>query len=325
MIKQAVILFAACSGATLFAEEKASIGVILPFSGDFARYGEQVRAGIEASPLKEYTLVYEDEGCDPKKAIDAYKKLSTVNHIRIFLGPWCGSPQMAVAPQLIRDNSIAIVGSAAPAAVYKNSEQRMLSSQSTVEEESIFNAKQISKAGYKKIVILFFENQFSRGHEAAFRSVFDGTVIETIAYTSSDSATVKGIALRVKKLAPDALYIPDAYPILHGLTKELARIGLQSIPKYSVFSAESEDTAKALLGNGDGLLYSYPDIGGRKALDVFPQKAAALLAEGLTHCGNQPICIRDYLTKKYVFNASGALEGGFVLKRYAAGTFSAVP
>jgi hypothetical protein len=92
-LRTCFILVAFLLPGRLNAEGK--VGVILPMTGDFARYGEKIRVGLESGKPPNVRYVYEDEGCEPRKAVSSYQKLSAVDGIRVFLGSWCGSPQLA--------------------------------------------------------------------------------------------------------------------------------------------------------------------------------------------------------------------------------------
>jgi hypothetical protein len=61
--------------------------------------------------------VFEDEACDPVKAVSAFKKLSSADDARYFIGPFCGSPQKALAPLLMRGERVVVLPSAAPESV----------------------------------------------------------------------------------------------------------------------------------------------------------------------------------------------------------------
>ena len=149
-----------------FAETK--VGVILPMTGDFAQYGDKVRQGLESTRPEGVRYIYEDEGCSPKTAVSAHKKLTAVDGVQLLIGPWCGSPQTAVASLLPRSRQIALLGSSAPERVFELSGGRMLSVQPSIEQESTFNAEQAYRIGARNVVIVFLENDFSRAHEAAF-------------------------------------------------------------------------------------------------------------------------------------------------------------
>jgi ABC-type branched-subunit amino acid transport system substrate-binding protein len=303
----------------LHAESK--VGVILTMTGDFARYGEKIRVGLESKKASDVRYVYEDEGCDPKKAVTAYQKLSAIDGIRVFIGPWCGSPQVAVASLLRRSDGFAILGSSAPERVFELSGGRMLSVQPSIEAESRFNAKEAYRLGARKVVIVFFENDFSRAHEAAFRQTFQGEVLDTLVYSTPDASALRGLATKIKRMNPDTVYIPDAFPLMQGLTKQLSTVGVKGVRLMSVYSAQSDDVLEAVRSTGDGLILSYPKIEG-EALHYYPQLAAEVLMYGVGKCPElSSECIQRAVRSKYTFDEHGVMQGELELKVIKEGNF----
>lgn len=301
---------------------ETKIGVILPMTGDFARYGDTIREGLERVRTADVTYVYEDEGCHPKTAVSAFHKLRSVDNISLFLGPWCGSPQVAVSNLLQQNNSVAVLGSSAPEKVFKLSRGRMFSTQTSIESESRFNAEEAYRLGARKLVVVYFENDFSKAHDEAFRASFKGEVIESVTYASADAATVRSLATRIKRLKPDTLYVPDAFPFLHGLSKQLSSLGMGELPIMSVYSAKSQDVANAV-GNYKGrFLISYPRIEG-EALHTYPQQAGEVLLKAVAKCkeSTTPDCVKLALESDNPFNKVGVLRGELALKELRDGIF----
>ena len=320
----ASVLNSFCMARSFAEDRKVKVGVILPLTGAFARYGAHIQSVVSHFSTDKIDFVYEDEGCDPKISVTAFKKLSDFDGIKYFLGPWCGSPQSAVAPLLKAHKQLAMLGSSAPISVYGLSDKRMFSTQPSIEEESTFLGKEVSKSGAKSVAIIFYENQFSRAHEAAFRNTYTGKIFETFAYSSDNISDLKSIALKIKQLKPEALYVPDAFPLMAGFVRELHAIGVKDIPIYSVYSAQSDDVLRALGKDGEGLLYSYPDIGEEDALNRFPNLAVQYLVDAVAKCGEDVECARGYLLSTKKFDENGVLSGGMVLKTIRGGKFVAV-
>lgn len=302
-------------------DHEVKIGVLVPLTGPFARYGKKIQESIAAFGNDQVAFVFEDEGCDPKMAVTAYKKLAEVDEINLFLGPWCGSPQSAVAPQLKTGDRLAVLGSSAPEAVFSLSGGRMFSTQHSIEAESAFLAQKLNQFGVASVAIIFRENAFSRAHEAAFRSHFEGKIFDTLAYSSDDVADLKSIALKVKLFNPDAIFVPDAFPLMAGLLKELSTIGVKDLPVYSVYSVQSEDVLNVVGAAGEGLVYSYPDIGTEEALHYFPTLAAKILVAAVSKCGAAVSCVKEELLSRNAFDDHGVLAGKLSLRTIRGGKF----
>lgn len=314
-------------GTSLHADAvKPKIGVILPLSGAFERYGDKIRGEIAKSVNKEFEIVYEDEGCDPKIALSAYKKLTEIDHIATIIGPWCGSPQIAIA-SLLGTTHLAILGSSAPERVYDISRGAMLAVQHSIESESTFLASTMNDQHIGSVITVFKENQFSRAHEAAFRKTYKGTIVETLAYTGDDASELKGIALKVKRLSPKALYVPDVYPLIQGLLKELARIGVGKLLIYSVYAAQSDDVLNVInqVGYQDTFYYSYPETPqDEDAFSYFPRRAVSLIQRAVQNgCSISDVsCLKSKILSNDRFNAHGVLEQKIILKGISGGKFT---
>lgn len=302
--------------------QETKVGVIVPLSGNFAKYGDKIREGIAKFSNLNISYLYEDEGCDPKKAMTSYIKLTNVDKVKLFSGPWCGSPQSVVAPLLKKNKQFSIIGGSASKDLYERSGKRFFSTQHSIEEESVFNAKKIYDLGAKKIVIVFFENEFSRAHEKAFRSEYKGKVLDTITYSYTDPSIFKSVALKIRKLNPDSVYFPDASPLLDGMLKEIKAIGLNDLKLFSVYSAQFDSVLTAVGEYGEGLIYSHPDIGEDNAVTHFSSLASKIISNLSSNCKTiDDKCVFDYLKNNYNFNSNGVLEGKLILKTIKNGKY----
>jgi len=82
----------------------ATIGVMLPLSGKYARYGQQalrgIRLALAAMQFDQYiTLRVEDTGSDPVMAVNAYRQLANES-VNIIVGPLLADATEAIVPYL---------------------------------------------------------------------------------------------------------------------------------------------------------------------------------------------------------------------------------
>jgi hypothetical protein len=197
----------------------------------------------------------------------------------------------------------------------------MLSVQPSIEAESRFNAKEAYRLGARKVVIVFLENDFSRAHEAAFRQAFQGEVLDTLVYSAPDGSALRGLATKIKQLNPDTVYLPDASPLMHGLTKQLSMVGVKGLRLMSVYSAQSDDVLEAVGSTAEGLILSYPKIEG-EALHHYPQLAAKVLMRGVGECPElSSECLQRAIRGTYTFDEHGIMQGDVGLKIVKEGKF----
>ena len=303
------------------AGQRVRVGVIAPLSGVFSKYGSIVRQGVIEGAGNKVDLVFEDEGCDPAKAVSAYRRLSDVEGVRYIIGPCCGSPQNAIAPLLKKREQILMLPNSAAGGVHKAADGRVYSAQYPIESESRFNAEQVLARGNKSVVVVFTESEFSRTHEKAFISAYRGKVLESIAMPALDASLIKTAALRIKALGPDAVYVPDASPFFGGLLTELRKVGVDSIKVFSVYSAQSNDLLAAEGSSAEGLVYSYPDIADADAVSWFARLSGRIIADAAVECAGEYACVKKSIDESEAFSAEGALTGKIVLKGVRNGAF----
>ena len=290
-----------------------SVGVIAPLSGDFVRYGQRIREGVLSSSIRKEFLLFEDEGCEARKAVAAYEYLHATKGVRVFIGPFCGSPQVVVAQHVRDDKAVAVIGSSAPRKVFEISDRRVYSSQYSIETESEFNADQLNRMGIRRVLLVIDENDFSRTHEEAFKKRYQGQILDTLVSSSGNMEQMRAFAMRIKSLKPDAVYVPDAYPLLVGLIRELNRIGLGALPVFSIYAAQSSDIIDASGGNADQLVYSFPENVGQDAISYFSKTAADILEEAKQGCQDAE-CVLAHLRADRRFDDYGVLAGKLILK-----------
>lgn len=82
---------------------KIKLGVILPLSGEFARFGVNARKAIQLAakqvtgPYQPEVIFEDNPSCGPADAVTAYKKLVAIDHIEV-IATFCSGAAKGVAP-----------------------------------------------------------------------------------------------------------------------------------------------------------------------------------------------------------------------------------
>jgi branched-chain amino acid transport system substrate-binding protein len=89
--------------------QEIKVGVIAPLSGEVAFLGEKMKKGIEAAIENadmpdNISFIYEDGGIEPRKALTAYQKLSSVDKVDYIIGPFGPDQILSIAPILKPDD-----------------------------------------------------------------------------------------------------------------------------------------------------------------------------------------------------------------------------
>jgi branched-chain amino acid transport system substrate-binding protein len=203
-------------------EKPITIGALLPLTGDFAYFGEQARQGIEIALAEmnkdgeRVRVVYEDEKCLPKEALQGFKKLTTVDRVDQILGPVCTGSIVAVAQsaKAQRRYFLALLDANRPVA---ESGEFTYAIGYSSEEEAELVAEHVRISGYARVGIIYEEDAWAIGVKNAFVAKFHaigGTIAaqESQVITNAASAPdYKPVITKVMQSKPDALFVVPAY------------------------------------------------------------------------------------------------------------------
>jgi branched-chain amino acid transport system substrate-binding protein len=102
----AIILTAVAYSSKEKPSGKIKVGVIAPMSGQYGALGESIRNSILMSFEKDSNIqvVFEDDAFDPKKAVSAYQKLTSIDKVDVIIN--VDSPSLDANQALIEKDQI---------------------------------------------------------------------------------------------------------------------------------------------------------------------------------------------------------------------------
>ena len=162
------------TGAATY-KQSIKIGAILPLSGSAAYYGENSQKGIEIAkeelkqiyPDYRFEVLYEDSQYTAKGGVDAYNKLKNFDRLDAVI---TGASQVSLAVlPLAKESGIlqmAIFSSANKYSVADDLTFR-ISTRNEIESEAVANF--ISLKNYRKLAILYINNDFGVGFKDALK------------------------------------------------------------------------------------------------------------------------------------------------------------
>lgn len=290
------------------------IGVIAPLTGVIADYGEEVRKGVMAAQTEGVEFVFEDDKCEPAAAVTAFQKLTAIDQVKFIIGPACGSPQEAVVPLLKDSEALVVVPAAASQALFAQSEGKFFNAQYSLEAEASFLADQMFELGFKNVVLITYQNAFSKVHRDAFVAKFGGKVVKEITFLDTTTDLSTELA-KLKTIPHDAIFSPDiSFFFANGLEK-LKQFGITT-PVFAPYAVELP-AARPLV---EGVIYSFPgDLpGDQGATAALSQEAATLLAQYTKECAGVYVCVQEKLNSRTDFIA-GVKQRSILLKKIEAG------
>lgn len=317
-----VILLGLISVKTAPADDTVEIGALLPLSGQLSSFGEIVRQGITLANTKSAKILFEDDRCLPEKAVTAYRHLSSVKKINLFLGPCCTSAIAAVAPLIKQNNQLAMNFCTGSEEIFDRVGGSVFHAQYSAQAEGAFNAHAMWDLGIRKPLIVYQDSEFSRAHEKAFRAHYPGTVVSTLIYSNPDRDQLKSLILKMRGLDFDAVYVPLVETFLLGFMTEMKKAGYHDKKAFGIYSVQLPELLEAEGKNSEGVIYSYPDIPTTENAAVyFAKLAAEMLDAEVGKCGKDVECIKSNLRKDYPFDDHNFLKSKLFLKTIKDGQF----
>lgn len=211
-------------------QEVYRIGALNPVTGAGSTYGSGMQKSILAAAAevnaaggpagRKFEIVADDSQTSPEPAVLAAKKLIEVNKVGAILGTWSSSVSLAIQPLTKSSNTILMHTSSAPTLFSQNERLLGWGFQSGSKYNGQAMAAAIAREGFKKPVIMAFNNDAATGNVGFFRTSWEaagGKVLESVVYeprrTSYRSELQKALTQN-----PDVIvlsgYLPDTTIIL---------------------------------------------------------------------------------------------------------------
>lgn len=308
-----IVIFANKSGLDT---KDIKVGVIAPLNGALASYGEEIRKGVVAgSEGSDVQFIFEDDGCDPKMAVSAFQKLTSIDGAKFIIGPGCGSPQEAIVPLLKDKNVLAIVPSAASKELYEKSNKLFFNIQYSLENESKFVAEEMTRRGYQNVALVTYGNAFSKTHHDSFKANFKGNiVVDTVLL--DDNANLLPELTRIKNIKADAVYAPDISFFFGAGIAKMTQLSM-TMSVFSTYPVELP-IARPFVS---GVIYSFPaDVDGvQGGIFELTREATALLLKSISACGNDVDCVQKKFVSSGKFDEAGTSPRVMMMKKIVNG------
>lgn len=302
--------------STRVPESPVKVAVLAPLTGIVADYGEEIKKGVEsvAGGAPSVQFVFEDDQCDPKIALSAFKKVTEFDHVNFILGPACGTPQEVIAPLLTDGTKVALVSSAASNNLFARSGGNLYNMQYSLEDEARFIANTMYARGHKNVVLISYQNEFSKAETDAFKAAFQGSIVKDVVLTTG-SSDVQTELTKLKSEKFDAVFVVDISFYFAGGLQKFNTLGLKA-PIFSPYTVELP-AVRTLV---EGVYYAFPkDItDGKGGVYGIAAEAAKLYSAAINKCGDDVACVKKFI-KASGFDEYGVKQRELVLKQIING------
>ncbi len=311
--------------------DEIKIGVVVPLTGKLAKHGEWMKNGLELAKEdinnnggingKKIKLIYEDTKCLPTDTQTALIKLSNVDNILGYIGPFCGSPTFVAAEFSEKNNIIGIT----PYANYGKLSDNFFSTNALLEKEGQKIAKfSYDELGLKKIGIFYFNNDWGVFLKDEFKTVFEengGSIVAIEKVNSFLQDDFRTELLKIKNAGSEGIFILLTNPIIVKQAREIGFTGILlsqntiQNPDYNVLTDEiiyySYPDDKSISENLNGFTSRYLDAYG-EVPGVIPYDSydsLIIMTDSIRFCEdkNQELhkCMREYILSNSFEGVSG--------------------
>lgn len=224
-----------------------SIGAVLPLSGANATLGDDQRRGIELAVDQvnrnggvlggqKLRVIVEDSGGRAPSALDAAKKLVTVDKVPIVLGEYSSGITIPIGQYLVQEGRVHVnIGSSS--ARIRGLGDGAFSVVGLDNVSAAFAARDVIGSGWKKAAVIVPNNAYGQSVAEQFRKAFStvgGEVVSTILYTEGQT-TYRRELQQVERAAPD-VYVYSAYgKEAATINREAFELGLNATPWYGIY------------------------------------------------------------------------------------------
>ena len=243
--------------------EEVRIGVLIPLTGKFASFGEDIKNGLSLAveDLKDekpvIDFVFEDSAADPKIALSASKKLIDLDKVPVIIGGPGSSANLAVAPSMESSGTLFLVISSTPK--LNEAGQHVFKVHHDIEFEVDRIAPLITEKGYKRIGIIFDSASDTQvtGKDYFTKRLVDlgGSVVASEGYDGKTVSDLRTQLTNIKKKNPDALYFLAVEKIAGVAVKQARELGLNQ-PIFSWAAANGGEFFAGAANAADGVIIS---------------------------------------------------------------------
>ncbi|MGZ4566405.1 MAG: ABC transporter substrate-binding protein [Blastococcus sp.] len=272
------------AGGSSAVKGAVNLGAVLPLTGSSASIGEDQRRGIELAVDKinkdggvlgkKLNVIVEDSGGAANSAIDAAKKLTSVDKVSAVMGEYSSGVTVPLGQYLQQAGVVHLnVGSSSPEIANIGDKSFSVIGLDTI--ASKFASDQLLKRGYKKIAIVVPNNSYGQGIVKPFTDALQaggGKVVETVLYTEGQTS-YRAELERIQKSSPDAILYSAYGQDSSVINQQAFEGGMQKTPWFGIYLTMcTSDSAPQTVESQIGMDVNYVGPDGQAYQDAYKAK-----------------------------------------------------
>jgi branched-chain amino acid transport system substrate-binding protein len=280
----AVAVLSACA-AGASAQGSVNIGAVLSLTGANATVGEDVRRGVmlgvehvnaKGGVLgKKFAVIVEDSGGTPTTALNAARKLVSVDKVPVVMGEYSSGISLPMGQYLVKEG-VTHLNIASSSTKIRDLGATSFSLVGLENFGNKFSAADTYALGYRKVAVIAPNNAYGQGVLHGYKQDFEklgGQVVTEVLYTAGQS-TYRRELQQIARSEPDA-FVYTAYGQESSvINREAMELGLRKTPWYAILMSMSlSDTAPAIANGQLGMeLGSVQGPAGKAYAEAFSAK-----------------------------------------------------
>ncbi len=245
------------------------IGAVLPLTGDAAIYGEELRNGIELAvdlinsergingqPIR---VVFQDDTGDAKTGLSALNKLIQVDKVPVIIGGAMSNVAASIAP-VAQSNKIVLLSPTATAPSLSKIGDYFFRIWPSDNFDGAFMADfAYDSLEIYKVSIMFVNTDYGKGIEGVFKREFEikgGKILLSEGYDLG-ATDFRSTLSKIKKLKPDAIYLPGYYKEIAGILRQAKELGIAT--RFLSVNSFMDPKILEIAGEtAEGAIFTYP-------------------------------------------------------------------
>jgi branched-chain amino acid transport system substrate-binding protein len=265
-------------------EGAVNIGAVLPLTGGSASIGEDQRRGIELAVAKinedggvlgkDLNVIVEDSAGAANAAIDAAKKLTTVDEVAAVMGEYSSGVTVPLGQYVQQEGVIHMnVGSSSPEIAGIGDKSFSVIGLDTL--ASKFASEELAERGLMKAAIMVPNNSYGEGIVDPFTEAYEaagGSVTETILYTEGQTS-YRAELERIAASEPDVVLYSAYGQDSSVINQQAFEGGMQETPWFGIYLTMcTSDSAPETVTNQIGMDVNYVGPEGQEYQDAYEEE-----------------------------------------------------
>lgn len=239
-----MLIILSCLGIVGCSKQKGQdvikIGVVGPFTGEGATYGDAMKRGIGLA-IEEINLaggvegkkieaIYEDDKLSAKDGVNAFNKLAQFDKVPVVIGSASSSVSLAIAP-VAEKNKVILFSPISTADALKDAGDYFFRNIPPNNIQATTAAYFVKNHLKTDSVAIFYENNdYGVNMSKVFTQTFqglNGKVLANLPYESGQS-DFKNSLFKIKEKKPSVVYIPGTYQENALIIRQAKEIGINA-------------------------------------------------------------------------------------------------